>query len=128
MPMTEPDNKQAPPEQKKSEPLFSLQTEKQGDVLLIKLNGRLTSARSIQLEEEVARHLRHGEKQVILDFGGLQQISSPGLRVVLLAAQKLHAAGGKLMLTNLGGNVKEVFDISGFTSWMFSEKGWIQKS
>ena len=126
--MTEPDNKQAPPEQKKSEPLFSLQTEKQGDVLLIKLNGRLTSARSIQLEEEVARHLRHGEKQIILDFGGLQQISSPGLRVVLLAAQKLHAAGGKLMLTNLGGNVKEVFDISGFTSWMFSEKGWIQKS
>ena len=127
MPMTEPDNKQAPPEQKKSEPLFSLQTEKQGDVLLIKLNGRLTSARSIQLEEEVARHLRHGEKQIILDFGGLQQISSPGLRVVLLAAQKLHAAGGKLMLTNLGGNVKEVFDISGFTSWMFSGKEWIQK-
>ena len=126
--MSIPDQKTDSPEPPKSEPLFSLQTEKQGDALLIKLNGRLTSARSIQLEEEVARHLRHGEKQVILDFGGLQQISSPGLRVVLLAAQKLHAAGGKLMLTNLGGNVKEVFDISGFTSWMFSEKGWIQKS
>ena len=126
--MSEPDKKREPPEQKKSEPLFTLQTEKQGDALLIKLNGRLNSVRSIQLEEEIAKHLRHGENHIILDLGGLQQISSPGLRIILLAAQKLHAAGGKLMLTNLGGNIKEVFDISGFTSWMFSGKEWIQKS
>ena len=79
-------------------------------------------------QEEIGRHLRHGEKQIILDFGGLQQISSAGLRIVLLSAQKLHGSGGKLMLTNLGGNVKEVFDISGFTSWMFGDKGWIQKT
>ncbi len=126
--MSEPDKNQEPPEQKKSEPLFTLQAEKQGDALLIKLGGRLNSVRSIQLEDEIAKHLRHGENNIILDLGGLQQISSPGLRVVLLAAQKLHAAGGKLMLTNLGGNIKEVFDISGFTSWMFSGKEWIQKS
>ena len=125
--MSEPDKKQEPPEQKKSEPLFTLQTEKQGDALLIKLNGKLNSVRSIQLEEELGRHLRSGENNIILDFGGLQQISSPGLRVILVTAQKIHASGGKLMLTNLGGNIKEVFDISGFTSWMFSGKEWIQQ-
>ena len=55
-------------------------------------------------------------EHVLLDFSKLKYISSAGLRILLLAAKKVQQAQGKLILYSLQPNVREIFDLSGFTS------------
>ena len=50
------------------------------------------------------------------NFENLEYISSAGLRVVLVIAKKLKPVNGQMLISNLKGVVKEVFEISGFTS------------
>jgi anti-anti-sigma factor len=53
---------------------------------------------------------------MVLDFGGVDYISSAGLQVILASAKSLKNKRGTLFLANVSGPVKEVFDISGFGS------------
>ena len=51
---------------------------------------------------------------MIVDFSRLNFISSSGLRVLLIAAKKLSATQGKLVLCDMQEHIHEVFIISGF--------------
>ena len=53
---------------------------------------------------------------VVLSMGGLDYVSSSGLRVLLKAAKRAHSEGQGFCLASLNDSVKEVFDISGFTA------------
>jgi anti-anti-sigma factor len=51
-----------------------------------------------------------------VDFTKLDYISSAGLRVMLGTAKQLMAKGGGLKTFGLNQTVREVFDISGFST------------
>ena len=59
--------------------------------------------------------------ELILDFKGLDYISSAGLRV-LLASQKVMNKQGKMILKNVKEAVMEVFEITGFLDILTIEK------
>ncbi|MDD2511352.1 MAG: STAS domain-containing protein [Syntrophomonas sp.] len=88
---------------------------KKNNATLIMLEGRLDSSTSGMLEKKLLSLMETGEKNFLLDFSGMDYISSAGLRVLLMAAKKSKTAGGKVLLSALTDNVKEVFDIAGFT-------------
>ena len=67
-------------------------------------------------QEQMTELIEKGEKKILVHFGKLDYISSAGLRILLIAAKQLKAAGGELRLCCLNEVVKEVFDISGFTT------------
>lgn len=48
---------------------------------------------------------------IVLDMQDLDYISSAGLRVVFAARKRQDARGGELVFTNMGANVKKVFEI-----------------
>ena len=50
----------------------------------------------------------------LLDFAGLEYISSAGLRV-LLAARKAMEGQGDMKLTHVSGPVMEIFEVTGFS-------------
>jgi len=52
---------------------------------------------------------------VIIDCGGLDYVSSAGLRVFLLAARASQRAGIAFAMCALKPAVREVFDVSGFS-------------
>ena len=54
--------------------------------------------------------------RLLLDLEKVAYVSSAGLRVFLMLAKQSRAAGGRLALCSLAPEVKEVFDISGFTA------------
>ena len=83
-----------------------------GTTLNIALNGRLDTTTAPQLETELKSSLSD-ITELILDFDKLEYISSAGLRV-LLAAQKVMNKQGKMTLTNVGADIMEVFEITGF--------------
>lgn len=89
--------------------------ERKDKVLVLAVEGRLDSSTSAQLEKKLLAVMDSGETYLILDFASMDYISSAGLRVLLMAAKRIGKAEGKLVLAALSANVKEVFDITGFT-------------
>ena len=57
-----------------------------------------------------------GGRKLLIDFTALDYISSAGLRVLLATAKRLSGAKGALRLFGLNETVREVFDISGFST------------
>jgi anti-anti-sigma factor len=55
-----------------------------------------------------------GANRLVLDFSGLDYISSAGLRVLLMAAKRVQAEKGAMALFGMKEHVKDVFEISGF--------------
>ena len=88
--------------------------EQAGDVVIVKLSGRLDSSTAPPTEESFTRLLANGPLHLAIDLSSLEYISSAGLRVLLVVARKLQQAKGKVVLFGLVPNVREVFQISGF--------------
>ena len=81
--------------------------------LVLALEGRLDTTTAPALEEELKNSLE-GVTDLALDFEKLEYISSAGLRV-LLAAQKVMNKQGKMVIKNVGSDIMEVFEITGFS-------------
>jgi anti-sigma B factor antagonist len=90
--------------------------DKRGDVMLLGLKGRLDASTANRLEEKLLASIDGGERRLALNCSQLDYISSAGLRVLLLAMKRLRNVNGTIVLYALKDQVKEVFDIAGFSS------------
>ncbi len=91
---------------------MTISKELNGQTLTVKLDGRLDTSTSPKLQNELSESLT-GVKELIFDFGGLEYISSSGLRV-LLSSQKQMSKNGSMVLKNVSETVMEIFEITGF--------------
>lgn len=92
---------------------MTITTQRKGTALEIALKGRLDTSTAPQLEAELKGSLE-GAESLILDFSGLDYISSAGLRV-LLAAHKAMSGRGGMKVTHVSEMVAEVFEVTGFS-------------
>ena len=83
-----------------------------GTAAVLKINGRLDTTTAPELEATIDSTVA-GVKELVLDCGALEYVSSAGLRVIL-KAQKLMNAQGNMKLTHVNETIMEVFDITGF--------------
>lgn len=86
------------------------------DVHTMFLSGRLNASTASALEDHLTAAIDKGGRKFILELSGLDYISSAGLRVLLMAAKKLKEAEGRLVLSALQPQVKDVFEVAGFTA------------
>ncbi|HEX6291031.1 MAG TPA: STAS domain-containing protein [Herpetosiphonaceae bacterium] len=90
------------------------------DVLAI--SGRLTAAEAPQVQERINQLFNEGRYRILLDFAGLEYVSSPGLRVLIEARKRAREwkltdfDRGDVRIVNLPPRIREVFDLTGFTS------------
>ncbi|WP_293676376.1 STAS domain-containing protein [uncultured Phenylobacterium sp.] len=94
---------------------MDIREETRGDVLVVTAAGRLDSNTAAVLEAVLPARAQATPK-LVLDLSGVPYVSSAGLRILLMGAKAARAAGHKLVLAGLSPSVREVFDISGFTS------------
>jgi anti-anti-sigma factor len=89
----------------------------EGDAVTIGLVGRLDTITSPALQQKTDEIMKSSSKIVMtVDFMSVDFVSSAGLRVLLMLHKKLNASQGSLSLRNLSVSVKEVFDMTGFSS------------
>ena len=89
---------------------------KEGDKTFMTLNGRLDTTNADQFQKDIAP-LTEGEKPDIdIDCTGMSYTSSQGLRLFLMLQKSVMARGGKMVMRNMNPQVKEVFDITGFSN------------
>ena len=92
---------------------MTISKSKENDKLTIAIEGRLDTTTAPELENEIKTCL-DGITEFVLDFVDLSYISSAGLRVVL-SAQKQMNKQGSMKVVNVKPEIKEIFDVTGFT-------------
>lgn len=78
--------------------------------------GRLDTLNAEKLLQEINTMEEPLPKQLTVDCSKLEYISSSGLRAFITLLKKSQKAGGVVELTGISESVKEVFDITGFSS------------
>ncbi|WP_028574941.1 STAS domain-containing protein [Desulfonatronovibrio hydrogenovorans] len=83
--------------------------------LIIEVSGRLDTTTASDFEARSLEEMADA-KNIIIDLKQVEYVSSAGLRGILSVGKKVRAEGGTLVFCNLQGMVREVFEISGFSS------------
>jgi len=87
---------------------------KDGDTLVLALEGRLDTTTAPQLQEALIPEFDQ-EKNIRLDFKNLAYVSSAGLRILLLGEKTAKGKGGKMSLVNVSAEILEIFEMTGFS-------------
>ena len=85
-----------------------------GNMLVLKVSGRLETMTAPQLDAEV-QSLPEGVSELVMEISDLEYVSSAGLRVFLVAHKKMKSRGGAMKISGANASVKKVFDITGFS-------------
>ena len=93
---------------------MNLSAKEKNGFWVARLEGRLDIGNAAQFENACLEWIAEGHHHLVLDFGGLEYISSAGLRSILAATKKVKPLNGSLSLCSLSGLVEEVISISGF--------------
>ena len=86
------------------------------DCKVVDLIGNLDTGTSPETEAEINKLLDAGVKKIVINLEKTNYLSSSGLRVFLGTAKKLTASGGVVKLCCPNDVVKEILDISGFST------------
>jgi len=86
-----------------------------GEEIALVISGRVDSVTAPDLEAAVLA-IADSAKGIIFDFKNLEYVSSAGLRVILLAQKKMNAVNGSFKIVNCGENIKEILEMTGFSS------------
>ena len=95
---------------------LSVTAEQHADCCLVSVSGRVDHTNSDNFLQSLSGHadtVKQGGGMVI-DLERLDFITSAGLRALLLSQRTVTGANGKLIISGIGGVVKEVFRISKF--------------
>jgi len=103
--------------------------EEREDAACFRLAGRLDAEAAPEAERQVRRALEAGKQRLLFDVSRLDYISSAGLRVLLMALKALAPAGGRVVLCGPAPHVREIFEVSRFSTVMpiadTVEAGWL---
>ena len=91
------------------------QNEKNG-ILELNISGRLDAVSAVDADKTFSSVIDGGNNNLLIDLAELDYISSAGLRVLLVVAKRIQQNRGNVVLCALNANVKEIFEISGFSS------------
>ncbi|UCH89590.1 MAG: STAS domain-containing protein [Thermoplasmata archaeon] len=86
------------------------------DLGLVIVKGKIDANTALDLESRLNSIISDKKFKLIIDMKDVDFISSAGLRVLLAGLKETKKNDGELVLVGLQPQVKEVFDITGFTS------------
>lgn len=95
---------------------MDIHVKKMAKRLIVSLIGKLDAVSVGEFDKEMDGQIKTGESDFILDLSRLDYISSAGLRSILSTSKRLKENKGTITLCGLHGGVREVFDMSGFSS------------
>ena len=98
---------------------MTIEMKRNAEELTLQLVGRLDTITAPILEKTIADNLQDAKK-LVLDFSGVEYISSAGLRVLLGAQKKMQKMGG-MKLVNVCEEVMDVLEMTGFADILVIE-------
>lgn len=99
-----------------SDPGIEVVAAQHGEVCVVAITGSIDALTADQLVDALGAQLRDGKTRIVADFAAVEYTSSAGLRVLLTTLKDARQRGGDLRLASIRPNVKQVLELSGFTS------------
>lgn len=93
---------------------MTIDSSREQEKLTLQIKGRLDTTTAPQLETALGGNLTD-VRELVLDFTGLEYISSAGLRVLLAAHKTMKKQDGSMVVQGADEEVYEVFTITGFS-------------
>ena len=94
---------------------MDVKTRQLGNVALVVPTGRVDQSTSAALESAVSPQWGRADvAALLLDFTGVEYISSVGLRVLMVASRQMRARHARILIAGLQPVVAEIFAISRF--------------
>ncbi len=81
---------------------------------VLRISGRLDAITAPEFENACRQCIQPETRKVVLDFEGVEYISSAGLRAILVLGKTIQSGGGALVLSGLRGTAKVVLEVGGF--------------
>jgi anti-sigma B factor antagonist len=85
-------------------------------VTVVAVTGSIDALTADTLVTALLEQLQTGHTRLVAHFVGVEYTSSAGLRVLLTTLKDARQRGGDLRLAEIRPNVKQVLELSGFTS------------
>ena len=99
-----------------------MKAEKNGERLLVYLNGEIDHCCAEQFRREIETLLRDRSiRQLTLDFSRVSFMDSSGIGMVLGRYKRVSQYGGSVTIRNAGRLVKQILDMSGVFTLMSYE-------
>ena len=91
---------------------MSVRSTKQGDTVVIAVEGQLIAGNRQQLREAVASEIERGSRAFVIDFTDTGYVDSAGLGALVSLSKKIREASGTLRLTNLNEDLRTLFELT----------------
>src|SRR6266702_1050053 len=95
---------------------FTVEGSRTDRAVILAIAGRVDAESASEFELVCRQWLLPEDRNLILDFSGLQYISSAGLGSILVAGKEVDRRGGRLLICGLPGRIKPVFVFTGINS------------
>jgi anti-sigma B factor antagonist len=95
---------------------FSVETETDNDVAVIRLEGAVDAHTAPKFEEAVQTVIDEGRNKIVVDCERMTYISSAGLGVFMCFIEEVRDENGDIKICGLSEKVKQPFEILGFES------------
>jgi anti-sigma B factor antagonist/stage II sporulation protein AA (anti-sigma F factor antagonist) len=96
------------------EDIVSITDEQKGDMLVLRIKGRLDAVSSPAAEKKIFEYINNGHHKLVMSFENVDYLSSAGMRMLLSTTKKLKTLYGKLVVCSITTNVMDVLKMSGF--------------
>ena len=96
---------------------ITISIEKEATCSIAYVSGKIDATTSDELEDALIGLMEEGEKNIILDLGDTNYISSAGLRVLIVITKQMYDSG-HFCLCNASDNVCEIIEMAGFNVFM----------
>lgn len=95
---------------------MDIKIEKNGGKTLATLSGRLDTTNADAFQNDIAPLMADEHPDIEFDCTDMEYTSSQGLRLFLMLQKSVTSKGGSMVMKNMKPQVKEVFDITGFSN------------
>jgi anti-anti-sigma factor len=83
---------------------------------IVAITGSVDGLTAGPLMERLSEEVKSGKTRLVLDFSGVDYVSSAGLRALLATMKDARQKSGDVRLAGVRPEVSRVLELSGFTS------------
>ncbi|MEK6793445.1 MAG: STAS domain-containing protein [Spirochaetota bacterium] len=91
---------------------MELSTKKEGDIIIIYLEGRLEVNVTLEIETQVNTVMENNpDSHILFDLRSVEHMSSSGIRLFVATSRILKASKRRLVICGMNSAVKKIFSI-----------------
>jgi anti-anti-sigma factor len=94
---------------------MDIREEIRNGIVVLRPSGRLDSGTATAFETRLVQAVAGARVRVVIDMAEVSAVGPAGLRALLMASKRAHAAGSRIVLAGLSPAVRKAFEVAGFT-------------